>query len=61
MQSAAESAGLSQSKWIAKLIHDKTAQSWPNSIVRLAGAWGDMPTAEEIRGALGEDIEREPL
>jgi hypothetical protein len=29
--------------------------------VRLAGAWKDMPLAEEIRAGFGEDGDREPL
>ena len=53
--------GISKSKWIAALIKEKTASTWPEHIVGLAGAWKDLPTAEEIRQGMGQDAEREPL
>lgn len=34
---------------------------WPSAIRDLAGAWADLPTAEEIRKSLGEDLPREPF
>ncbi|HEA68209.1 MAG TPA: CopG family transcriptional regulator [Desulfobacterales bacterium] len=52
---------LSKSRWIADLIRAKTATSWPESIVQLAGAWKDLPLAEEIREGNGSDFDREPL
>ena len=54
-------AKISKSKWIANLIREKTATSWPEGVIKLAGAWQDLPTAEEIRDAMGQDVEREPL
>jgi hypothetical protein len=32
-----EKSGLSKSKWIAELIREKTATTWPEDVVRLAG------------------------
>ncbi|HYU31993.1 MAG TPA: CopG family transcriptional regulator [Thermoanaerobaculia bacterium] len=61
MKTAAKAAGVSQSRWVADLIREKTAARWPDSIARLAGAWADFPTAEELRAGLGEDVPREPL
>ncbi len=61
MKAAAGSAGVSNSRWVAGLIRDKTADEWPRSIVELAGAWPDMPSLEEIRAGEGEDVPREPL
>lgn len=61
MKTAAKAAGISHSRWVAALIREKTATEWPESIARLAGAWADFPTAEEIRAGLGEDVLREPL
>jgi hypothetical protein len=58
---AAKAAGVSQSRWVAELIREKTASQWPESIARLCGAWADFPTAEEIRTGLGEDAPREPF
>ncbi len=54
-------SGISKSKWIAELIREKTATNWPESVVRLAGAWKDLPTAERIRDQMGEDSPRESL
>jgi len=61
MNNMVKKSGMSKSKWISNLIKEKTASSWPENIVKLAGTWSDMPTAEEIRGGFGEDLEREPL
>ncbi len=61
MKAAAGAAGVSNSRWVAGLIRDKTADEWPRSIVELAGAWPDMPSLEEIRAGEGEDVPREPL
>jgi hypothetical protein len=61
LKAAAKAAGVSQSRWVADLIREKTATRWPESVARLAGAWTDFPTAEEIRAGLGEDLPREAL
>jgi hypothetical protein len=61
LKDAAASAGMSQSQWVAGLIRERTSQEWPESVKALAGAWPEMPTAEEIRAALGTDSEREAL
>ena len=54
-------SGVSKSKWIADLIKEKTSRTWPDHIFDLAGAWKDLPTAEEIRIDMGRDAKREPL
>jgi hypothetical protein len=61
MLSFIENSGVSKSKWIAKLIQEKTAITWPEDVVRMAGAWRDMPTADEIRKEMGSDTNREPI
>ena len=61
MKRAAKSAGLSQSRWVARLVRERTASEWPPSVVRLAGAWTDFPEAEELRRSLGTDLPREPF
>lgn len=61
MREAAAEAGLSQSRWVAELIRRRAGSEWPESIKRLAGAWADFPTAEEIRSGEGEDLPREAL
>lgn len=61
MKEAATAAGVSQSRWLADLIREKTAKEWPPSVAALAGAWSDMPTAGELRQDFGEDVPREPI
>ncbi|MBW2436701.1 MAG: CopG family transcriptional regulator [Deltaproteobacteria bacterium] len=52
---------ISKSRWIADLIKEKVATSWPENVIALAGAWSDMPTAEEMRKGFGKDVKRESL
>jgi hypothetical protein len=52
---------VSKSKWISDLIRTKTATSWPESVIELAGAWKDLPLAEEIQEKMGRNTLREPL
>jgi hypothetical protein len=59
MRDYVKSMHLSQSKWIANLIEKEIKNTWPESVIQLAGAWIDIPTAEEIRSTEGTDIERE--
>ena len=59
MRAVTKSMRLSQSKWITTLIKEKIRTDWPGSVIELAGAWNDIPTAEEIRGTEGEDVKRE--
>jgi hypothetical protein len=61
LKAAAKAAGVSQSRWVAELIREKTATEWPASVVQLAGAWAedDFPSLEEIRKGLPLDLPRE--
>jgi hypothetical protein len=61
MKEAAKAEGISQSRWLADLIRERTAREWPPSVAALAGAWTDLPTVEELRKGMGEDIPREPI
>ncbi len=61
MKAAAKAAGKSHSRWVAELIREKTATEWPESVVRMIGAWPDLPTVEEIRAGMPEDVPRETL
>ena len=61
MLNMVEKSGISKSKWIAKLIREKTATTWPENVVRLEGAWKDLPTADELRDILGTDSIRESI
>ena len=59
MRKAAKSMHVSQSKWISSLIKEKIADEWPESVLKLVGAWSDFPTAEAIRSTQGTDTTRE--
>ena len=61
MQKITKKSGISKSKWIAEMIKEKTATTWPETVSSLAGAWADMPLAEEIRKKMGRDVSREPV
>ena len=62
MKEAAEAEGLSQSKWVVRLIHQKTASTWPKSIATFAGTWNDFPEPETLRvSASKSDLPRESL
>ena len=59
MRNMVEKSGISKGKYIAQLIREKTATTWPGNVIRLAGAWKDIPTANEIRETMGTDSIRE--
>jgi len=59
MTAAVNAAGISKSKWVARVIHEKAGGEWPEAIVSLAGAWPDMPTVEDIRQSGTVDAKRE--
>lgn len=61
VREAAEAAGLSMSAWLGQLVRERTRRDWPPEVVALAGAWKDVPSAEELRCTAGVDTEREPL
>ena len=59
-RAAASSQGLSQSKWIARLIEERLASEWPESVKQLAGSWPqDFPEVETLRTTQAEDLPRE--
>jgi hypothetical protein len=55
---AAESNGVSVSKWIAERIQKDARTEWPTSVRELAGAWPDLPSAEQIRRHSTKDLKR---
>jgi hypothetical protein len=61
MSNMIKKTGISKSKWISDLIKQKITTTWPENIVKLAGAWTDLPTAEEIRKNMAEDADRESI
>jgi len=61
MRKAVNLMNLSQSKWISTLIREKVSDEWPESVLKLTGAWSDLPQFEEIRSSHGSDSMRETL
>ncbi len=61
MRQAAKAAGLSRSRWLARLVRERTSQEWPTAVRELAGAWPEFPLAEELRHAQPTDLPRERL
>ena len=59
LRSLAESSEVSVSSLVANLIRNKLACEWPASITRLAGAWKDFPSLDEIRQRQPDDAPRE--
>ena len=57
----AKKMNMSLNQWIAELVRKQTASAWPESVKKLAGAWPDFPSIDEIRRQEGEDSRREAL
>ena len=60
MAQAAKKVGLSKSKWVASLIKNKINHEWPASVIKLAGAWKEMPEVK-LKRSLAQDAPREAL
>ncbi len=60
-RAAAESDGVSLSKWIARRIEQDAPAEWPMSVRELAGAWPDLPSVEQVRRHLAKDVTRRRL
>lgn len=57
LKAAAKASGISVSKWVARLIQERTAERWPDSVRALVGAWSDVEPGK----LSGKDIRRERL
>jgi hypothetical protein len=60
-RAAAESDGVSLSKWIAHRIQKDARAEWPAAVRDLAGAWPDLEGAEQIRRPSRKDLARRRL
>ena len=60
-RAAARAQGISLSKWVAERIRQGTRGEWPVHVRKLAGAWPDMPSIDEIRAKYGKDVRRNRL
>lgn len=61
LKAVAKASGLSQSKWVTKVIRERVSDEWPPQLAALAGSWPDFPEAEDLRQGLGQDSLRERL
>jgi hypothetical protein len=61
MRGAAAAAGLWMSAWLAQLVQERSRTAWPHEVAALAGAWRDLPGAEELRAGRPDDDVRETL
>ena len=59
MKQAARRAGVSQSRWLAELVRQRTASEWPTAVKALCGAWPEFPTTKELSSMKGGDVGRE--
>jgi len=58
LKKAAKQAGLSRSRFLARLVREKTVTEWPQAVKELAGAWPDIDTVERRRRRDGRDARR---
>jgi hypothetical protein len=59
LKRAARQAGLSRSRWLAKLVRERTATEWPQAVRDLAGAWADLDSTRGLRRHTRRDTRRE--
>ena len=56
LRQAAKDEGLSVSKLVSKYVTEKTANTWPNEFMSLAGSWPEL-----ARPNLDADMPREQM
>jgi len=60
-RASARAEGVSLSRWVAERIERRARGEWPAAVRALAGAWPDLPSAEQIRRSSGRDVARTRL
>jgi hypothetical protein len=60
-RAAARAEGVSLSKWVSQRIGRGARVEWPAVVRQLAGAWSDLPSAEQLRKGQGKDVARRRL
>jgi ribbon-helix-helix CopG family protein len=58
LKKAAKEAGLSRSRFLARLVREKTVTEWPQDVKDLVGAWQDIEPAKGLRRGTGRDVRR---
>ncbi|WP_213999437.1 CopG family transcriptional regulator [Arsukibacterium sp.] len=61
LKQAAAEAKMTQNQWLASLIQQRLANTFPQAVCDMAGSWHEFPQQEELRAGFGEDITRESL
>lgn len=59
IKAVANSLNISISKFISTVLEQKVKNEWSSNSQKLAGAWNDFPTLQEIRANQGQDVPRE--
>ena len=59
IKAMASSLNISISKFISSILEQKVQTEWSHESKRLAGAWDDFPSLDEIRKTAGQDAQRE--
>jgi hypothetical protein len=59
VRKAADKNSLSMSKWIVRQLKKTAQDEWSEGFKKLAGSIPDMPSIDEIREDLGNDVRRE--
>lgn len=55
---AAQSSGISKSRWVAQLIRTHAENEWPEDCLALAGQFPDFPLSEDVPTAVQDDLPR---
>ncbi|MDX1536942.1 CopG family transcriptional regulator [Arsukibacterium sp.] len=58
VKQAAAEAKMTQNQWLASLIQQRLANTWPQTVRDMAGSWQEFPQQEELRAGLGENCPR---
>jgi hypothetical protein len=61
LKAAARKAGVSVSRWVGELVHNRTRRDWPAEARELAGAWPDFADLHDLRAVTGKDQPRRRL
>ena len=58
-----KAAGISPSRFVAKLIQERARSDWSPALMKALGTWkdADFPDVAELRKGLGKDVRREKL
>ncbi|MBN1962505.1 MAG: CopG family transcriptional regulator [Deltaproteobacteria bacterium] len=61
LRKKAKRSNMSLSKWVAKVLKEKTNNLWSNEIKGLAGAWPDFEETQQLRNFISNDVKREDI